>query len=79
MEREIAVFLHQHGGRQVVRRGIDGVTEQQELHHRDRDDHREGDAIALQLDELLGQHGVGAPQHADAAAIAASLVLVVLI
>ena len=40
------VLLQQHRGRQVARRGVDGVAEQQELHQRDHDDHGERDAVA---------------------------------
>ncbi len=65
---EIAVLLEQHRARKVVRRGVDGVAKQQELHHRQHHDHRERDAIALELDELLDQHRVGAPPEAEALA-----------
>src|SRR5262249_17988107 len=53
-------LLHQDRGWQVARRGVDGITEQHELHQWNHDDHRKGDAIAAKLDELLGQHGAGA-------------------
>ena len=53
---DVVRLLHQHRSRQVARRGVDGVAEQHELHQRDHDDHRERDAIAAKLDELLDQH-----------------------
>ncbi len=63
---EIALLLQQHRGRQIARIGVDGVAEQQELHQRDHDDHRERDAVALELDELLDQHRDRAtPEAAD--------------
>ena len=62
---EIAVLLQQHRGRQVARRGVDRIAEQEQLHHRDHDDHRERHAVALELDELLHQHREGAPQRAE--------------
>src|SRR5262245_3278312 len=63
---EIALLLQQHRGRQVARVGVDGIAEQDELDERDHDDHRERDAVALELDELLDQHGDGAtPEAAD--------------
>src|SRR5262245_43416720 len=63
---EIALLLQQHGGRQVARVGIDGIAEQHELDQRNHDDHRERDAVALELDELLDQHRYGAtPEAAD--------------
>ena len=68
---EIALFLQQHRGRQMARRGVDGVAEQQKLHQRDHDDHRERDAVALELDELLDQHRPGAAPEAAAALVAA--------
>src|SRR5262245_48385308 len=58
---EIALLLQQHRRRQMARIGVDGVAEQQELHERDHDDHRERDAVALELDELLDQHRPSAP------------------
>jgi hypothetical protein len=35
--------------------GVDGVAEEQQLHHRHADHHAEGQAVAAQLDELLDQ------------------------
>src|SRR5262249_30646211 len=63
---EIAVLLDQHRARQIVRRGVDGVAEQHELYHRQHHDHREGHAIAPELDELLHQHRIGALPEAEA-------------
>src|SRR5262245_56009935 len=63
---EIALLLQQHGSWQIARIGIDGVAKQDELHQRNHDDHRERDAVALELDELLDQHCDGAtPEAAD--------------
>ena len=62
---EVAVLLQQHCGRQVARRGVDGVAEQQELHHRDHHDHRERHAVAPELDELLDHHRIAAPPEAE--------------
>ena len=67
---EIALLLQQHRGRQMARIGVDGVAEQQELHQRDHDDHRERDAVALELDELLDQHRPGAAQEVAAPEVA---------
>ena len=53
---EIALFLEQHRRRQVPGIGVNGVAEQQKLHEWDHDDHREGNAVALELDELLDHH-----------------------
>ena len=63
--RQIAVLLQQHRGRQMARRGVDGIAEQQQLHHRDHHDHRERDAVAAELDEFLDQHRVAAPPEAE--------------
>ena len=63
--REIAVLLQQHRGRQVARRGVDGIAEQQQLHHRDHHDHRERHAVAPELDEFLDQHRIAAPPEAE--------------
>src|SRR5262249_12552203 len=46
--------------RQVARRRVDGVAEQQELHQRHQHDHGERHPVALELDELLDQHRAGA-------------------
>jgi hypothetical protein len=51
-----AVLLHQHRSRQVARLGVDGVAEQDQLHHRDAQHHRPGDPVAGDLLELLDQH-----------------------
>ena len=53
--REHAVVLDQHRGRQVLRVGVDGVAEQHQLHERDEDHRREGDAVAPELDQLLDE------------------------
>src|SRR6476469_3254972 len=63
--REIAVLLQQHRGRQMARRGVDGVAEQQQLHHRDHHDHRERYPVAPELDELLDHHRKAAPPEAE--------------
>ena len=63
---EITVLLQQHRGRQLAGRGVDGVTEQQKLHHRNHNDHRERYAIALKLNELLHHHRKAAPEKAEA-------------
>src|SRR5581483_7515850 len=62
---EIGIFLEQHGGRQIVRCGVDGVTEQQKLHHGDHHDHRKRDPVAAELDELLDHHGKATPPEAE--------------
>src|SRR5262249_1815362 len=53
---DIALLLQQHGGRQVPGIGVDRVPEQQKLNERNHDDHCEGNAVALELDELFDQH-----------------------
>src|SRR5260370_41852039 len=63
--REVAVLLQQYRGRQIARRGVDGVAEQQQLHHRDHHDHPERDAVALELDEFLDHHRKTAPPEAE--------------
>src|SRR6476659_6542246 len=50
-----ALFV-QEGGRQVARLGVDRIAEQGELHDRDGQHHRVGDAVARELFELLDQH-----------------------
>ena len=65
---DVAVFLQQHRGRQIARRGVDGVAEQHELHQRNRDHGRERDAVAPELEEFLDQHGAGAAPEAGALA-----------
>src|SRR4029077_17390094 len=64
--REVAVFLQQHGGRKISRRGVDGVAEQQELNYRNHHDHGERNAVAPKLDEFLDYHRVAAPPEAEA-------------
>ncbi len=63
---EVAVLLHQNRRRQVARRGVDGVAEQQELHQRHHHDHGERHTVALELDEFLDQHREGAPPESAA-------------
>src|SRR5205085_1794689 len=67
IEAEVAARLHrreqgarvrarvcrEHRGRQPLRVGVDGVAEEDQLQHRDADDHAEGQAVAPELDELL--------------------------
>jgi hypothetical protein len=43
----------EHRGRQALGIGIDGVAEEDELQHGNADDHAEGEAVALELDELF--------------------------
>ena len=62
---EVAVLLQQHRGRQVSRRGVDGIAEQQQLHHRDHHDHRKRHPVAPQLDEFLDHHRIAAPPEAE--------------
>jgi hypothetical protein len=57
--RQVAAFLHQDGGRQIARGGVDCIPKQHQLHERDHDNHGEGNAITPELDELLHQHGPG--------------------
>ena len=61
--REGAVVLDEHGGRQMLGVGVDGVAEQQELEQRDEDHRRESDAVAAKLDQLLDEGRVDAPQR----------------
>ncbi len=61
---DIAVLVHEHGGRQMARVGVDGVAEQQELHDGNEDHGRERDAVAPELDELLDEHGHRAHERA---------------
>src|SRR5258708_12824758 len=63
--REVAVLLQQYRGRQIARRGVDGVAEQQQLHHRDHHGHPARDAVALELDEFLDHHRKTAPPEAE--------------
>src|ERR1700730_16401579 len=63
--RKIAVLLQQHRARQIARRRVDGVAEQQKLHHRDHHDHAERDPVAPELDEFLDHHGIAAQPEAE--------------
>jgi hypothetical protein len=55
---ELALLAGDHDGRrQVPGLRVDGVSEQQELHDGDADDHPEGDSIAPELHELLQHDG----------------------
>jgi hypothetical protein len=54
---ERAVVGGDHRSRQLARVAIDGVAEQHQLHDRHAEHHREGQAVAPQLHELLAQHG----------------------
>ena len=51
--REFAAIGAQDGRGQMLRIGIDGESEQDQLDDGNADDHAEGQAIALELDELL--------------------------
>jgi len=51
--REDRVVLREDGGRQVLRIGVDRIAEEQELHDRHAQHHREGELVAPHLDELL--------------------------
>ena len=63
---EGAVVGGDHGGRQLARVAVDGVAEQHQLHDRHTEHHREGQAIAPELHELLAQHGHdAAPRQAE--------------
>jgi hypothetical protein len=61
---EIARLLQQNRRRQIARRGVDGVAEQQKLHQRHHDDHDKRNTVAAKLDELLDQHRLGAKEPA---------------
>ncbi len=59
------VRLVGHARLQVAQVGVDGVAEQQQLHDRDGDDHRQGDPIAAHLPHFLQHHRrQPAPDHA---------------
>src|SRR5262252_7053276 len=62
---EVSILLQQYRSRQIVRRGVDGVAEQEKLHHRYHHDHGERHAVAAELDELLHHHRIGAPPEAE--------------
>src|SRR5438270_9676532 len=62
---DIAVLLQQHGGRQVTRRGVDSIAEQQKLHHRNHHDHGERNPVATELDEFLDHHCEAAPPETE--------------
>jgi hypothetical protein len=51
-----AFVRYPHGGGQVLGVGVDGETEQHQLHHRNAHQHAEGEAVAPHLDELLHHH-----------------------
>jgi hypothetical protein len=51
-----AVVVRHHRGGQLARVAVDGITEQHQLHDRHADQHREGQAVAAQLHQLLAQH-----------------------
>ena len=51
--REFAAVGDQRGRRQVLRIGVDREPEQDQLDHRNADDHAEGQPVALELDEFL--------------------------
>ena len=53
---DVAGLLQQHRGRQIARRRIDRIAEQDELHDRNHHDHCKRNPVAAQLDELLHQH-----------------------
>src|SRR6476620_3843074 len=59
----------------MARRGVDGVAEQQQLHHRDHHDHRERDAVAAELDEFLDQHRIAAAPEAEGRLADAAIVV----
>jgi hypothetical protein len=54
--RERARLRADDGGRQRLRVHVDGIAEEDELHHRHADHHREGEAVTPHLDEFLHQH-----------------------
>src|SRR5665213_539888 len=53
----------------MLRVGIDGIAEQKQLHHRQGDDHPQGERIAANLDPLFPQNcqksAEGKPVHAS--------------
>ena len=51
---------------QVLGIEIDGIAEQQKLHHRQRHHHGEGGAVAPHLDEFLDQHAIEAAPRKSA-------------
>src|SRR5471032_3410732 len=53
----------QQAGRQMLGIGVDGVTEQEKLHHRQRDDHAQRQRVAPDLDPFLAQYGEEAPER----------------
>jgi hypothetical protein len=53
---ERAVVGRHHGGGQMMRVAVDGVAEQHQLHDGHAQHHREGQAVASQLHELLAQY-----------------------
>src|SRR2546422_558422 len=55
--------LVQHHGWQVADVGLNRVPEDEQLDHRDADQHREGEAVPPHLDELLAEHRPEAGHH----------------
>ena len=51
--RKLTVVGDERGSRQMLRIGVDGEAEQDELDDRNADDHAEGQPVAFELDELL--------------------------
>src|SRR5690606_32517940 len=62
-QRAVVGHFDQRG--QVPRVGVDGKAEQHELDDGQPDHHREGDAIAAHLDELLEQHRAEAVEREE--------------
>ena len=54
--RERPLLLCDHRGRQAARVAVDRKAEQGHLDDRDADHHREGQAVAFELDQLLDHH-----------------------
>src|SRR6185436_16067636 len=63
-----AVVGREHRSWQVLRVGVDGEAEQNQLQHRNTDDHAEGEPVALELDELL-QHDADPARQRRAAGV----------
>jgi len=63
---DVALLLQEHRRGKMPRIGIDGITEQQQLHEWHHHDHRKRDAVSPQLDELLSQHRPGPTPNAAA-------------
>jgi len=62
--RDLALVGRQHGGRQMMRVGVDGIAEQQELQDRHAEHHGEGQPVAAKLPHFLGDHGREPPPEA---------------